>query len=436
MRISKLSVVSVLINCALATAMILRPKAPKVPVAAPAEVSADAPALPVRVLTRSAATTASVPAGQFNWDQVETPDFQQYIANLRAIGCPEETIRDLIIAEINKLYAPKFAALVADGNQFTYWKPKSKKVRDGLQKQIDTLRVEKRELIKTLLGIDADPNEQWAKVTADELVEQGKYNFLSPEKQKLVREIMAKYSELEKGNRIVPDGLMIDGSDTRKIREQRRQELAQVLSPEELYQMDLRDSNTAQSVRSRFGAADLTEAEYQKLFALRKAYEDEVGAVADYSDSEKARQRSEKRKLLDDAYKQALGEERANQIAREQDPQWRSLNQVAQQFGLDGQTLQRAYEYQQLAGEQAGKLFSDPNLPRQDRQSAMREINAELQRNLTTLMGEGPYQEYRKANSGMRFSTTAGDTVAIRDFGPTSGERVLIQNRAVDAVTK
>ena len=435
MRINKWLVVSLVINCALAAAVAFRPKAPKLDkadVGPPHEtVMPQLISLPKKLVA-----TAAVQSSGFNWNQIESPDFPQYIANLRAIGCPEETIRDLIVAEVNKLYAPKFAALAAETQQFAYWKPSSKKAREGLQKQLDALRAEKNQLIKTLLGIDSDPYEQWAKATAEELVEQGKYAFLSPEKQKLVREILAKYSELDKGTKVVPEGMIFDGSDSKKIREQRRQELAQVLSPEELYQFDLRDSNAAQSVRSRFGAADLTEAEYQKLFALRKAYEDEVGAVADFSDSEKARQRSEKKKLLEDAYKQALGEDRASEIAREQDPQWRALNSVARQFGMDQQTLQRAYEYQQLAAQQMSALFSDGNLPRETRQPAMREINAELQRNLTALMGEAPYQEYRKANPATTFSTIGGDTVAIQDFTGNAGQRVLIQNRVSDAVAK
>ena len=33
----------------------------------------------------------------FSWRDVESPDYPVYIANLRAIGCPEQTIRDIIM---------------------------------------------------------------------------------------------------------------------------------------------------------------------------------------------------------------------------------------------------------------------------------------------------------------------------------------------------
>src|SRR5207245_2433798 len=41
----------------------------------------------------------------FSWNEVETADYPTYIANLRAIGVPEQTIRDIIIADVNALYA-------------------------------------------------------------------------------------------------------------------------------------------------------------------------------------------------------------------------------------------------------------------------------------------------------------------------------------------
>src|ERR1700719_942751 len=45
----------------------------------------------------------------FSWREVESNDYPTYIANLRDIGCPEQTIRDIIIADVNALYAQKRA---------------------------------------------------------------------------------------------------------------------------------------------------------------------------------------------------------------------------------------------------------------------------------------------------------------------------------------
>ena len=37
------------------------------------------------------------------WAQLESSDYVSYVANLRRIGCPEQTIRDIIVADICNL---------------------------------------------------------------------------------------------------------------------------------------------------------------------------------------------------------------------------------------------------------------------------------------------------------------------------------------------
>jgi hypothetical protein len=53
---------------------------------------------------------------------MESTDYQRYIANLRTIGCPEQTIRDIIIADVNKLFEER-AEQIGSLQDFDYWKP-------------------------------------------------------------------------------------------------------------------------------------------------------------------------------------------------------------------------------------------------------------------------------------------------------------------------
>ena len=47
-------------------------------------------------------------APNFRWSQLESTDYRNYIANLRGIGCPEQTIRDIITADVDAaFYAPQ-----------------------------------------------------------------------------------------------------------------------------------------------------------------------------------------------------------------------------------------------------------------------------------------------------------------------------------------
>src|SRR3954462_879248 len=91
---------SVLLNAALIAAYLTKPRA-----VTPA--SAEGTASPQVKITRTEArsvrplTVEVTTTNGFQWASVESPDYREYIANLRAIGCPEETIRDIVIADVN-----------------------------------------------------------------------------------------------------------------------------------------------------------------------------------------------------------------------------------------------------------------------------------------------------------------------------------------------
>jgi hypothetical protein len=48
----------------------------------------------------------------FRWIQLESPDYPTFIENLRKIGCPERTVREIIMADLDDLYAPRRQSVV------------------------------------------------------------------------------------------------------------------------------------------------------------------------------------------------------------------------------------------------------------------------------------------------------------------------------------
>src|SRR6267143_4470910 len=77
--------------------------------------SSPQPSWPQR--STKAPTSSGTSQGQqkpaFHWRQIESSDYKTYIANLRAVGCPEQTIRDIIIADVTKAYEARKATLLA-----------------------------------------------------------------------------------------------------------------------------------------------------------------------------------------------------------------------------------------------------------------------------------------------------------------------------------
>src|SRR5437588_1389425 len=90
----------------------------------------------------------------FSWREVESADYPTYIANLRSIGCPEQTIRDIIIADVNALYAKRRATEILTPQQ-EWWRsePSPQVVKLAADKYI-ALDKERRALLAKLLGPD------------------------------------------------------------------------------------------------------------------------------------------------------------------------------------------------------------------------------------------------------------------------------------------
>src|SRR5687768_5196204 len=68
---------------------------------------------------------------EFQWALIESEDYATYIHNLRAIGCPEKTIRDIIAGEIDRLFDARRRALISEADNF--WTTKSARATDDFE---------------------------------------------------------------------------------------------------------------------------------------------------------------------------------------------------------------------------------------------------------------------------------------------------------------
>src|SRR4051812_36083915 len=88
----------------------------------------------------------------FSWHEIESPDYPTYISNLRDIGCPEQNIRDIIIADVNAFYSQKRATnLVTSEQQWWRTEPDPAVMRTAAEKSRE-LEDERRGLLTKLLG--------------------------------------------------------------------------------------------------------------------------------------------------------------------------------------------------------------------------------------------------------------------------------------------
>jgi hypothetical protein len=160
----------------------------------PSAVAAPAVAAPAAVQPATVATTSNAPAAmslQFDWRMVESEDYRKYIANLRSIGCPEETIRDIIVADVNKLYESKRKELAGPAKKFEFWKPGvmmgAAFDADRMEKE-RALNQEKRALLTALLGSAPDEKPDLLAGAASQI--EAMFDFLPADKRSKVFNLM------------------------------------------------------------------------------------------------------------------------------------------------------------------------------------------------------------------------------------------------------
>jgi hypothetical protein len=93
----------------------------------------------------------------FRWAQLESTDYPTYIANLRTIGCPEQTVREIIAADVVDLYAPRRAPLLAKLSGSNAAPAERGQAEEALRQ----LRQEESAIMRRLFGI-AEPEKQIA----------------------------------------------------------------------------------------------------------------------------------------------------------------------------------------------------------------------------------------------------------------------------------
>lgn len=398
--------VSVLLNLALLAAagiVFSKKSAPAVPAVSvrPEEntpVRSHAAAVADPVLKR--ATTASS-ARMLNWRDIESSDYKIYIARLRAIGCPETTLRDIIVADVNKLYAKKRATIRQGSDKFVYWKGEE---QYELQKdyypklrQERAAEREKRALLRELLGFEPGEHARRESGTYDYL--EWQYDFLTGDKRERAGDFQENYLDLQRelypGNRSDPEVRR----QLRALFQKRLAELATVLTPQELEEYNLRSSHGAEALRNVLDGFDPTASEFKQIFYIRQKRDADL-ALLDPDNQDAVTRFRQATAGTDAEIKTLLGDERFARYQRAQDPAYKQLVHLAEARDLTTDTPERVFEVKAATEDAVRKIRADPNLTPDERNMALAKIRADASNALTKLVGEKNLNLYRNRGGG------------------------------------
>jgi hypothetical protein len=353
------------------------------------KASRPADAAPVTVVTNIITGT-----NDFRWAQLESEDYRDYINRLRAIGCPEQTIRDIVIADVDKMLAPKMQAASPHPREAKYWQPVEQEMwEDGADKealrQQRAIDYEKREVIRQLLGVDLVGERLRVQGQADYHGE--RLGFLSEDKRALVRNVLDQFSDREREvleQQIDNGDGLLDTGELARIRQQKEAALAPLFTPEERAQYDLWFSDSAARVRESVFGMNATEEEFLKLYLLQRDFDAKSGGAPAPG--------SEAWNQFQQRARETLGDARYGEWVRAQDPDYRDIVRVTSRFKLPATVAGELYNLKQPIEEERAKVETNPNLTPQQKDAAYHAIAEETQRVYKEALGDKAFRYYAR----------------------------------------
>jgi hypothetical protein len=385
------------INVVLAATLwrVLHQSDPVMPTTHPEQLDALATPGPIR-------TNVVVRRENFVWNEIESEDFPTYIANLRAIGCPDPTIRDIIVAEVTQHFARRRATEVVTGAHQWWRAEPDPEVAWAAIDQIRALEDERRALLTSLLGPDwesADyPMPSIQTLTAmdgpilGELPAETRLAVQQIERAALERQ--QEYLNAQQAAELEPDPMQLA-----RLRQQTRAELAEVLEPEALEEYLLRYSHEAAQLRRELRAFDPSPEEFRALFHARDPLEQQIAQLGSDPDPVTASQRQILEQEREKAMQRTLSPDRIEQYQLSQDLLYQQARDVARRAGVpDDQILPLTALYG-LTEVETQRIRNDASLSPEQRVEQLEAARRAHENSLRELLGDEAYQQLLEQES-------------------------------------
>lgn len=300
-------------------------------------------------LTREAEIAAALAADPEFVDAIKSGDPKRMREALTRAGFPPSYVRDMVTFHTGNTVTPEHIALLREQANRPFWKISPGPGEVALQKMLRERDAKSADATKEAFGGKIPPHPLEA------LNQQRRYRFLPEDKIAAVIRLDADYAELASANRGVAPAEAAERA--RLLQQEKRNDLAKVLTPQELELYDLNVSPTAENMRRQLTLFQPTEAEFRSIFELQRGFDDKYGgAFGGPPDQAKVQERLADQKALDDQVRALLGDTRFAEYKRTQDYGYRAAVEIASHFNLPPTTAVEAYTLQQSFVTRANEI--------------------------------------------------------------------------------
>ncbi len=221
----------------------------------------------------------------FQWHALETEDYRQYLENLQSIGCPKQTVRDIVATDLLSAYSgQRNEALTERFRDFKYWRADAGDgaARRELERKRRLVDQEMSWAMRELLGEDFLPpstSQAWRLAELD-----SQLAFLPDNKRTTTRNLLVEYAETDQQVKALASGqyLTEEVADRQQIMEaydRKRAALQALLSPAEFRMVEMTASWTADNLRRGLTKFNPTETEFQVLFQEWQEYDETLARM-------------------------------------------------------------------------------------------------------------------------------------------------------------
>jgi hypothetical protein len=329
------------------------------------------------------------------WTQLNTGDLAGTVARLRAAGLPPALLRAMVRALVSEQFDERRKVVIDAIKAQPWWlgasydfDPKIGVLRRRLSRDQD-------ELVNQLLGPDDDLTE------AQRARQRRAYGDLSQDKIESLRRIDSDYGQMMNEVRTEAQGMMLaeDRAKLALLEREKHSDIAALLSPEELFELDLRKSSTAADLRGRLAAFDATEEEFRLLFKIQKTVDDQFGPPQTLSVEQRAQRNQALAKLLPEV-EAALGPVRFAEFKETTDGNFLTASNLVRRFDLPATTTREIIAIQKDITQRAQSVRGDKNLSVESRNAQLVVLGQEANNRLAPLLGNDALSAYKQGGGG------------------------------------
>lgn len=353
------------------------PRIPLLP-ADPAVLSIPTNPPPVSITTNEPAAPSVLKGEKIDWKDLESTNYQAYIRSLRSVGCPEDKIRYIVLADINDLFA-KRRAKEAELHDPQWWKAEPDlMIANALQQKGRQLEEERRSMIEKFLGYDALENEKseamlWSSVQLTGPV----LGALPTELHNSVQEVCARSIDRHQGAfwARVNEGQGLNQVEMAKLREQTRADLRRMLNAEQLEEFLLRYSYNAHQLRLELSGFEPTQEEFRTIFRAIDPIQHQLQLEYGGPEALSQQQRERFERQRDAAIKEVLAPKRYEEFVITRDPLYRQAQLTARQYGAPPTAILPIYQMTKGTEAERQKILTDAALTPQQKSEALNKVN-------------------------------------------------------------